>query len=55
VHGFTVGPTPNPLDLFRSILFKRYDLPVLYNPATVITPIGCGTDLMNSAASSLKT
>ena len=47
VHGLTVGPTPNPLLLLRIILLRRYDLPVLYSPATETTPIGPGTDLMN--------
>lgn len=52
VHGLTVGPTPNPDDLFSSILFNKYDLPVLYIPATATTPKGPGRALMNSRASS---
>ncbi len=40
VQGFTVGPTPNPLLLFNSILFSKYDFPVLYKPATDTTAIG---------------
>jgi hypothetical protein len=58
VHGFTVGPTPNPevpSDLFNNILFSKYDFPVLYRPATVITPIGYGICFMISTASSLMT
>jgi hypothetical protein len=40
VHALIVEPTPNPLLLFRSILFNKYDFPVLYKPATDTTPIG---------------
>ena len=40
VHGFTVGPTPNPLLLFSSILLSKYDFPVRYKPATDTTEIG---------------
>ncbi len=40
VHGLTVGPTPNPLLRFSSILLRRYDFPVLYIPATDMTAIG---------------
>lgn len=41
VHGFIVGPTPNPLlsVLLRMILFNKKDLPVRYLPATAIIPI----------------
>ena len=40
VHGLMVGPTPNPLLLFSRTLLSRYDLPVLYNPATLTTAMG---------------
>jgi hypothetical protein len=40
VQGLIVGPTPNPPDLLSSILFSKYDLPVLYIPATAMIPIG---------------
>ena len=41
VQGLIVGPTPNPSIsfLFRRILFRRNDFPVLYFPATAIIPI----------------
>ena len=41
VQGLIVGPTPNPLFLrcSRRIRFSKNDLPVLYLPATEITPI----------------
>lgn len=40
VHALMVDPTPNPLLLLSSILFNKYDFPVLYNPATETTPMG---------------
>lgn len=40
VHAFTVGATPNPESQFKIILLRRYDLPVLYIPATPTTHIG---------------
>lgn len=52
VHGFTVGPTPKPLDRFKSIRLSKYDFPVRYIPATDITPIGPGIDRMKFIASS---
>jgi len=55
VHGFTVGPTPNPLVLFKSIRLSKYDLPVLYMPATEITAIGPEILLMKFRPSSLRT
>lgn len=55
VHGFTVGPTPKPLLRFKSILFSKYDFPVLYIPATEMTAIGPLILLMNALPSSLRT
>jgi hypothetical protein len=52
VHGLIVFPTPKPSDLFKSILFIRYDLPVRYIPTTEIIPIGPWIDLTKSIASS---
>ncbi len=52
MHGLTVGPTPKPFERFKSIRFNKYDFPVLYIPATDTTPIGPGTDDINSKASS---
>lgn len=40
VQAFMVEPTPNPLALFKSIRFMRYDLPVRYTPATVTIASG---------------
>lgn len=40
VHATTVFPTPNPFDLLSRILLSKYDFPVLYKPATDITPMG---------------
>jgi len=53
VHALIVGPTPKPDCLFNNILFNRYDFPVRYKPATVMTPIGAGIVLMKFEASSL--
>ena len=50
VQALIVDPTPNPLDLFNNILLRRYDFPVLYNPATEITPMGPCSDLKKSTA-----
>lgn len=52
VHALMVGPTLNPDYLFSNILFNKYDFPVLYKPATVITPIGAGTVFIKFDASS---
>ena len=52
MQGLMVGPTPKPPDLLRSILFNRYDLPVLYIPATDIIPIGEFNYFKKSPASS---
>lgn len=39
VHGLMVGPTPNPsFFLLRITLLSKNDFPVLYFPATAITP-----------------
>lgn len=39
VHGFIVGPTPNPPYLvLMSTRFSKNDFPVRYLPATAITP-----------------
>lgn len=54
VQGLTVGPTPKPLLLFNSIRLSRYDFPVLYIPATEITPIGPCILLMKALPSSLS-
>ena len=51
VHGFTVGPTPNPFYLLSIILFIKKDFPVLYIPTTEMTPIGPGIAFMISKAS----
>jgi len=40
VQAITVFPTPKPFYLLSKILLRRYDFPVLYRPATDITPIG---------------
>jgi len=55
VHGFIVGPTPNPFYSFLSsnILFKRNDFPVLYFPATAIIPTFSLTLFKSCYASSL--
>ena len=53
VHGFTVGPTPKPSLRLSSILFSRYDFPVLYMPATPTTPMGGGKFWIISIASGL--
>jgi hypothetical protein len=55
VHGLIVGPTPKPLllVLFNIILLRRNDLPVLYLPATAITPMRSLTLLRRSIASGL--
>jgi len=53
VHGFIVLPTPKPVYLFNSILFIKYDFPVLYIPTTDITAIGPGIDFTKSMALSL--
>ena len=50
VQGLMVGPTPNPLLLQSKTLFSRYDLPVLYNPATLTTARGPYIDLKKSIA-----
>jgi hypothetical protein len=55
VQGFTVGPTPKPLDRFRSILLSKYDFPVRYIPATDITPIGPGIERIKLTAYSSNT
>jgi hypothetical protein len=50
VQGLIVGPTPKPclaLFVFKSILFNKYDFPVLYSPATDTIPRGAGTDFRN--------
>lgn len=39
VLGLVVGPTANPVFCLSKIVFKRYDLPVRYTPATEITAI----------------
>lgn len=52
MQGLTVGPTSNPFCLSRIILFNRYDFPVRYIPATVITEIGDSIVFKNSIASS---
>ena len=53
VHGLIVGPTPNPqfLRLIMTLL-SRNDFPVLYLPATEITPTRSFIWLRNSFASS---
>ena len=55
VQGLIVGPTPNPFYSLVSIitLLRRKDLPVLYIPATAITPIFSLIRDKNSFASSL--
>ena len=55
VHGLIVGPTPNPLSsvLFRIMRLRRKDFPVLYLPATAMTPILSLMLLNSSAASAL--
>jgi len=53
VHGFIVGPTPNPACNLLSITqFRRKDFPVQYFPATPITPTFSLIDFKNSTASS---
>ena len=41
MQGLNVGPTPKPLFscLFKSTLFNRNDLPVLYLPTKLIIPM----------------
>lgn len=54
VQGFIEGPTPNPLaplSKSRRTLFKRYDFPVRYIPATDTIPKGPLIFLNNSFAS----
>ena len=56
VQGLMVGPTPKPLlSVYSSIiLLSRNDLPVLYIPATAMTPTCSSFKLIsNSRASSL--
>jgi len=48
-----VGPTPNPPCRLSSILFNKYDFPVLYIPATEIMPNGPESYFRKSQASSL--
>jgi len=53
VQGLILGPTPKPEDLSSKTRFKRYDFPVLYIPATEITPIFPLMELRKSIASLL--
>ena len=55
VQGLIVGPTPKPLlsRVLMITLFSKKDLPVLYLPATQMTPTGSFILDKNSLASSL--
>lgn len=55
VQGLIVGPTPKPVERSKSILFKRYDFPVLYIPATATMAISFFNEFKKSIASSLMT
>jgi len=55
VQGLMLGPTPNPEDLSSNTLFRRYDFPVLYIPATEIIPMFPLMELRKSIASLLMT
>lgn len=51
MHGLIEGPTPNPDERSSNILLRRYDFPVLYIPATEMTPMGPLILLRKSMAS----
>ena len=47
VQALIVGATPKPFSLLRMTLFNKYDLPVLYIPATPNTTMGPSTAFKN--------
>jgi len=55
VHGLMLGPTPKPVDRSNNIRFNKYDFPVLYIPATPMTPIAPFNEFRKLIASSLIT
>jgi len=55
VHGLILGPTPKPFALSKIILLSRYDFPVLYKPATEMTPMFPLMEFKKVIASSLMT
>ena len=54
VHGLIVGPTPKPFYFCYSSIIRlsRNDLPVLYIPATAMTPTGSSPRLISSSRAS---